>query len=89
MSLRLEVFRYPLLEMEQGDEPEIAERHRAGLVHWVLKRCYETRDMEGSAPQRAALHEAEFEKLFGIRDNAETMRKRRRHRAPVVRPQRF
>ena len=89
-SLQLEVYRYPLMEMEDGgDEPEIAPRHHDGLIYWALKIAYETRDMEGSASARAVHAEAEFIKRFGERHDANVMRKKRRHRAPVVRPARF
>lgn len=88
--LQLEVYRYPLQDMEDGDdEPEIGPRHHDALVHWALHVAYMTRDMEGSAAQRAAVHEAEFAKRFGLRDDANVMRKKVRHRAPVVRPARF
>ena len=42
-----------------------------------------------SASQRAVHAEAEFIKRFGERHDANVMRKKRRHRAPVVRPARF
>lgn len=88
--LWLEVYRYPMADMEDGgDEPEVAPRHHDGLVHWALKAAYETRDMEGDAPQRAAKHEAEFDRRFGIREDANVMRKKARHRAPVTRPLRW
>jgi hypothetical protein len=51
--------------------------------------AYQTRDMEGSASQRAVHHEAEFIKRFGVRDDANVVRKKVRHRAPRVRPLRF
>jgi hypothetical protein len=89
-TLHIEVYRYPLVDMEDGeDEPEIAPRHHDGLVHWALHVAYQTRDMEGSASQRAVHHEAEFIKRFGVRDDANVVRKKVRHRAPRVRPLRF
>lgn len=89
-KLLLEVYRYPLVDMEDGtDEPEIGPRHHDALVHWALYVAYQTRDMEGSASQRAQHHEVEFAKRFGLRDDANVVRKKVRHRAPVVRPQRF
>ncbi len=88
--LFLEAYRYPLVEMEDGeDEPEIGPRYHPAMVHWALKEAYETRDVEGNSDQRAAKHEAEFDKAFGIRDDANIARKKVRHRAPVVRPARF
>lgn len=87
-SLRLEVFRYPLVDLDIAEPdrgPEIARRHHRGLVHWVLKSVLETRDLEISSPDRAKFHEAEFIKLFGERHDANVMRQKRRHRAPRVR----
>ena len=89
-SLRLEVYRYPLIELEAcDDEPEIPPRHHDGLVYWALKVAYTTRDIEGSASERAVNAENEFIRRFGERHDANVMRKKRRHRAPVVRPARF
>lgn len=91
-SLKLEVFRYPLNPLTTASmnaSPEIAPRHHPGLVHWALKCAYQTRDMELGASERAKLHEDEFTRLFGIREDANVMRKKRRHRAPIVRPARF
>lgn len=89
-ELLLEVYRYPLQEMvDPDDEPEIGPRHHDALVHWALHVAYQTRDMEGGAAQRSAVHEAEFIKRFGMRDDANVARKKVRHRAPVVRAQRF
>ena len=88
--LMLSAYRHPLVDMEDDtDEPEIPERYHPGLVHWALHRAYQTRDMEGSAAQRSAFHEAEFVKLFGDRQDANVMRKQARHRPTVVRPARF
>lgn len=89
-KLFIEAYRYPLVDMEDGsDEPEIGPRHHDALVHWALCVAYKTRDIEGSADARADKHEAEFIRRFGSRDDANVMRKKVRHRAPVVRPARF
>lgn len=88
--LYLEAYRYPLVEMEDGeDEPEIAPRYHEALVHWALYQAYSTRDAEGNSDARASKHEAEFERRFGLRDDANVARKKVRHRAPVVKAQRF
>ena len=89
-ALYLHVYRYPLADMEVSiDEPEIAPRHHDALPHWALCVAYKTRDMEAGAAARAERHEAEFERRFGVRDDANVMRKKVRHRAPVTRPIRF
>lgn len=88
--LFLSTYRYPLADMEAPtDEPEIPPRDHDALVHWALATAYSTRDMEGSASQRAVTHEAEFIKRFGERDDANVRRKKVRHRAPVTRPLRW
>ena len=88
--LHLEVDRYPLLDMiDPDDEPEIAPRDHDALVHWALWVAYSTRDMEGSASERALRHLGIFEARFGERDDANVRRKKVRHRAPVVRQARF
>jgi hypothetical protein len=87
--LTLNVYRYPLREMEDSDdEPEIARRHHDGLVDWVLYRAYSERDIEASAPNRAANHLAAFTDRFGVRRDANVMRKHRQQRRPVIRPAR-
>lgn len=88
--LVLECYRYPLVDMEDpGDEPEIAPRHHDGLVHWALAVAYRSRDMEADAEARANRHEAEFERRFGLREDANVMRKQLRHRAGRVKPARW
>ena len=87
--LTLNVFRYPLQDMEDpDDEPEIARRHHDGLVDWVLYRAYTERDIESSAPNRAATHLADFTRRFGERLDANVQRKHRQQLRPVVRPRR-
>lgn len=85
-ALHLSVYRLPLFDLEsQSDEPEIAQQHHLGLVNWVAFRAYSTRDMEGSAKDRAADHLALFVNQFGERPDANVLRKRRRHRAVKTR----
>src|SRR5690606_5376506 len=71
------------------DEPEIPPRDHDALVHWALATAYSTRDMEGSASERAVTDEAEFIKRFGRLDDANVRRKMTRLRAPVTRPVRW
>lgn len=81
-SLYLSVYRLPLFDLESSsDEPEIAEQHHLGLVNWVAFRAYSTRDIEGSADDRATRHLQLFVNQFGERMSADVLRKRRRHRA--------
>ncbi len=89
-ELRLGVYRYPLVEMEDpGDEPEIAPRHHAGMIDWMLHRAYLTRDQEAEARVRSAEHLAMFTARFGERADANVARKQLRHRAPRVRMNRW
>ncbi|HZX81038.1 MAG TPA: DUF6682 family protein [Lysobacter sp.] len=89
-QVTLEVQRLPLYPMEnEDDEPEIPYRHHPALVDWVLFKCYSSRDIEADAPDRAARHKQEFVDHFGERPSAYVQQRQQRHRAPVVRAQRW
>lgn len=88
--LYLEVQRFPLYELEDdGDEPEIGARHHPYLVDWALYRAYSTRDIEGSAAQRAETHKKRFSDYFGDVPDANVQRKQAKHRPAIVRPRRW
>lgn len=89
-TLHLSVFRTQLEPLEfKTDEPEIAQQHHMGLVDWALFSAYKTRDMEGSARERAMLHNDLFTQTFGPMPTADVRRKQRRHRAPRCRRERW
>lgn len=85
-TLRLAVYRYPLLAMEDpSDEPEIREEHHAGLVDWMMFRYWSQKDSENQDPERAAAAKADFVARFGERNTAEVMRRHRERRRVTTR----
>lgn len=71
-TIFLRVWRLPTVEeqMQEGDnnaEPVIFLPDPEALKHWVLRECYLKRDAETYNPDRAAEHEADFERRFGPR----------------------
>lgn len=74
-TLSLEVNRIPLALMATGtDVPEIAARHHRTLVQWALFRAFSVPDSEVVDPNKAAMAEREFTKMFGLRMDATTRR---------------
>jgi hypothetical protein len=69
--LNLTVVRTPLTRMAaNGDTPEIPERFHPGLVLWIKHRVYNNQDTELFDKNRADVHLAEFERMFGVRQQA-------------------
>lgn len=89
--LQLEVYRLPYYEMqlEAGDEPEIAPRHHENLVDWAMYRCFNVRDSDNYDPKKAADHLAEFVRNFGERPDANVHRKQRETSSHTIRPRSF
>jgi hypothetical protein len=80
-TLQLSVYRTPIMAMESNDDPpEIAPRHHDGLIAWACYRCLSIRDVETYDPVKAADHKADFEKEFGILEDANVRRKKREKR---------
>ncbi len=80
-TLSLEVNRIPLAPMATGtDVPEIAARHHRTLVQWALFRAFSVPDSEVVDPNKAAMAEREFTKMFGLRMDATI---RREHETDV------
>lgn len=74
--LTLEVNRLPLDAMaSDGAEPEIAATHHRHLVSWALYKAFSVPDSETVDPNRAAMAEREFTKMFGIRPDADSRRR--------------
>jgi hypothetical protein len=83
--INLEVYRYPLDEMEDlEDEPEIAHRHHFHLIPWMEKLAFDKRDTETFDPKLRDEKEAEFIGLFGIRPDANVRRQQRARRQNMV-----
>lgn len=82
----LTVYRLPLEPMEgNDDEPEIQPQHHLRLMNWAMHRAYLKRDSDTFDKNRAALHDSLFAADFGMRDNANVMRLKRRKRDTTVR----
>lgn len=74
--LTLEANRLPLTQMVGDmDEPEIAAIHHRHLVAWALHKAFSVPDSETLDPNRAALAEREFTKVFGPRPDADSRRR--------------
>lgn len=71
-TARLTVVRLPLADMADPneDEPEIAEQHHDGLVHWMLHRMYMKPGDETFDAAQSQAHLALFEQEFGKRSSA-------------------
>jgi hypothetical protein len=72
----LRVWRLPdeseVMEEDQ-DEPVITLPDPESLKHWALHEAYLKRDSEMYDPDRAAQHEADFERRFGPRPDVHTL----------------
>lgn len=85
-TARLEVFRLPIVKMvADADVPEIHERWHSRLDDWALRCAYRKQDSDVNDPARAARYEADFERSFGVKRDANVQRKQRGQDAPVVR----
>lgn len=85
-TLRLEVYRLPLLDLEEADdEPEIPLELHDGLVDWALYRTYSSKDGEQEDPARAARALTDFTDRFGERRDADAMRRHRERRRITTR----
>lgn len=75
-TLNMEVNRLPLALMATGtDTPEMAAIHHRHLVQWALHRAFSIPDTEAIDPQRAAIAEREFTRVFGLRPDADARRR--------------
>lgn len=86
-TLHLEVYRTPTdaEQMKDGkDCPRIATIHHAGLVDWALYRAYMRRDEDQYDAKLAANQFGLFEARFGVRPDAQVLRKRAEHRSHVT-----
>lgn len=78
-TLRISYFRTPLTEMSSGsDEPEINARHHDGLVYWMLHLALQANDYDSMNLKISEDSEQKFIKRFGIRLDANVMRKQAR-----------
>lgn len=85
-AARLQVFRLPIHTMRADtDTPEIPERWHSRLDDWALRCAYRKQDSDVNDPGRAARYEADFERSFGAKRDANVQRKQRTGKPPVVR----
>lgn len=74
-TLRLQVYRLPLVSLTDDLEPEIAFRLHIRLVDWMEFRAYSKKDSETNDEAKAARAAAVFEGAFGARIDANVRRK--------------
>jgi hypothetical protein len=82
-TLQLEVYRIPTEDetMEKSnDAPVIAEVHHRYLVYWACARALDRPDKDYYAPNDALRLYNEFEKYFGLRPDADRLRRTRENR---------
>lgn len=85
-DVRLTVYRTPLQPMAaDGDEPEVPAIYHKRLLPWAYFRALSKKDSEAYDQQEADRSEAAFTASFGIRPDANVVRKQRDRRPPVVR----
>lgn len=79
-TIDLEVYRLPLVDIEEDTEPEIAKGHHIKLLDWILYKAFSSPDADLGAPARAMYHKQEFEKYFGLPTDADRNRSGWRNR---------
>ncbi len=87
-TVSLTVYRTALAPLDAADldgEPEIKAIYHPRLKNWMLRCAYLKRDAETLNEAKALEYEALFERDFGVKNSADTMRQRADRRPPVVR----
>lgn len=86
-TLRLEVFRQPLLtDLTGTSELEIPARYGHLLKEWVVHRAYQTRDADKGDIQRSNDAEARYTAAFGPRPNVAAKESQQQRRNTAIRP---
>lgn len=70
-TVQMEVYRLPLQSFADKNEPEIGGAHHRHLVNWALFKAFSKPDAETIDPTRAAKAEADFNRYFGSRPDAQ------------------
>lgn len=86
-TLTLTVYRGALKKLSADIDtakPEIPERFHERLLHWMYRCAKLKNDAETVDKTSAAEHEANFERAFGVRPDANVQRKQRDRRPPIV-----
>jgi hypothetical protein len=90
LTLNLTVFRLPLAAMAQDEDTnEIPERHQSDLLHWACHLAYLKQDADTLNSSKADYYEQKFTQAFGLKQNAELVDWRRKHRKIHVQGQYF
>lgn len=87
VDVRMTVYRgalQPLREQCPAGVPEVPAALLDSLKHWVYRCAYLKPDADGFDPGRAAEHESIFAAAFGAKTDANTARKRRDRKPPIV-----
>lgn len=83
--IHIAAYRVPMDPMaHEQDEPEIEARLHERLIDWMAYRAYSKRDADAYDARRAQNALMTFAANFGIRDDADTQRKKAEHRRPVA-----
>lgn len=85
-TLRLTVQRLPLADLMADSGPEIGVQHHYRLIDWALRCAYLKQDAETFDAEKAARYERMFAESFGLRQDANVLRKHRRKSPRVTRP---
>lgn len=87
MDVRMTVYRgaiRPLHESGESDVPDFPLSRLDDLKHWVYRCALLKPDADGGDPGRAAQHELLFAQAFGEKIDANTARKQRDRRPPLI-----
>ena len=89
-TLTLYFYRTPLNKMRTDSSmPEITSRHHDGLVDWMVRQAMQIKDIDASDLKLAPDAEAKFIARFGIRPDANVLRKQAQKGAHRTKPIRF
>lgn len=72
-QIDLGVYRYPVTLTTGANTPEIDSAYHPHLIDWVVYRCARSRDQDFELPE-AQIHLERFERVFGRRPMAKTIR---------------
>lgn len=88
LTLKLTVYRYPLVNLSADNDqqtPEIPDVFHSRLKAWIYRCAYLKQDADAFNKSSSQEFEAQFERSFGVRLDANIARKRRDRTFPVVR----
>lgn len=84
-TLQLDVWHYPLIEMEDGDdEPSIESSLHMKLLDWAAYLAFSRRDSDANSEALASKHQDQFERWFGPRPTANMRRQHEDRGAQII-----